>query len=74
MMINIVCKVAYIGGGPKNGAEKCCDMSFAANINNACTTEYYIENCKILHKIVKLDSCKDLGVIFGSKVNFSGNT
>jgi len=54
----------------KLNVEKCCDMSFAANINNVCTTKYYIEEGKILHEIVKLDSFKDLGVIFDSKQNF----
>ena len=50
--------------------EKCCGMSFAANINNVCTTKYYIEEGKILHEIVKLKCFKDLAVIFDSKVNF----
>ena len=54
----------------KLNVEKCCGMSFAANISNVCTTKYYIEEDKILHEIVKLESFKDLGVIFDSKLNF----
>jgi len=45
-------------------------MSFAANISNVCTTKYYIEEDKILHEIVKLESFKDLGVTFDSKLDF----
>ena len=40
----------------KLNIEKCCGMSFAANTNNVNTTKYYIEEGKILHEIVKLDS------------------
>ena len=54
----------------KLNAEKCCGMSFAANISNVCTTKYYTEEDKILHEIVKLEPFKDLGVIFDSKLNF----
>jgi len=39
-------------------------MSLAANIINVYTTKYYNEKGNILHKIVKLDSFKDLGVIY----------
>ena len=52
----------------KLNVEKCCGMSFAANISNVCTTKYYIEEDKILHEIIKLESFKDLGVIFNSKL------
>ena len=45
-------------------------MSFAANISNVCATKYYIEEDKILHEIVKLESFKDLGVTFDSKLYF----
>jgi len=54
----------------KLNVEKCCGMSFSSNINNVCTTKYYIEEGKILQEIVKLESFKDLGVIFDSKLNF----
>jgi len=54
----------------KVNVEKCCGMSFAANINNVCTTKYYIKEGNILHEIVKLDYFKNLGVIFDCKLNF----
>ena len=32
----------------KLNVEKCCSMSFTANINNACTTKYYIGDGNVL--------------------------
>jgi len=58
----------------KLNVEKCCGMSFAANINIVRTRKYYIEESKILHEIVKSDSFKDLGVTFDSKLNFGEHT
>ena len=46
-------------------------MSFTANINNACTTKYYIGDSVVQHELKKLDSVNDLGVKFDSKLSFS---
>ena len=50
--------------------EKCCDMSFSANVNSLCNTEYYIEDSKACHELIKMDSFDDLGVRFDSKLFF----
>ena len=50
--------------------EKCCSMSFTADINNAFATIYYIGDCSVLHELKKLDSVCDLGVRFNSKLSF----
>lgn len=55
----------------KLNVEKCCSMSFTANINNACTTKYYIGDGTVQHELKKLDSVSDLGVRFDCKLSFS---
>jgi len=45
-------------------------MSRIVSANGKSTTKYFIEEDKILHEIVKLQSFKDLGVIFDYKLNF----
>ena len=42
-------------------AEKCCSMSFIANINNACTTKYYIGDGNVQHELKKTRFCQRFG-------------
>ena len=51
----------------------CSRNSFPANISFVLG-RIIAEEDKILHEIVKLESFKDLGVIFDSKLNFGEHT
>jgi len=56
----------------KLNAEKCCELTYTANLCNSSNTNYYIENCNTRYQLAKVDSIIDLGVKlrFDSKLAF----
>jgi len=52
----------------KLNVDKCCGMSFVANVNSLRDTNYCIEHGKARHKLIKVESFSDLGVRFDSKL------
>jgi len=50
--------------------EKCCEMSYTANLCNLSNTNYHIENCNTHYQLAIVDSIIDLGVMFDSKLTF----
>jgi len=46
-------------------------ISFTANVNSLCDTQYYIEDSRACHELIKVDSVSDLGVRFDFKLCFS---
>jgi len=54
----------------KLNVDKCCKMTYTVNPSTVCDTNYYIENCNIHCELAKVDSVKDLGVGFDTKLTF----
>jgi len=54
----------------KLNVDKCCGISFMANVNSLCDTQYYIEDSRARHKLIKVDSVSDLGVKFDFNLCF----
>jgi len=54
----------------KLNVDKCCTISFVANVNFLCNTQYYIEDSRACHELLKVDTVSDLGVRFDSKLCF----
>ena len=56
----------------KLNVDKCCGMSFAANVNSLRDRHYYIEHDKTRYELIKVDSFSNFGVRFDSKLCFFG--
>jgi len=54
----------------KLNVDKCCGISFTANVNFLCNTQYYIDDSRARHELIKVDAVSDLGVRFDFKLFF----